>query len=149
MVPSLDYSASLAAYTAIPAPVDTTPPVITLLGTNPQTVTQASCGHWVRIVTPKACTAGPCALQHQSCCTCSPTGRPLTLWAASQKGSRQLHVQCPAVPLQGQAYVEAGATAKDNVDPIVSNIIITGTVNNMMVSLQPSCLCLELVQLWL
>ena len=45
--------------------------------------------------------------------------------------------------------MEAGATAKDNVDPIVSNIIITGTVNNMVVSLQRSCLCLDLAQLWL
>ena len=60
------------------------------------------------------------------------------------KGTPQHCVQHSAVPLQGQAYVEAGATAKDNVDPIVSNIIITGTVNNMVVSLQRSCICLDL-----
>ncbi len=50
---------------------------------------------------------------------------------------------------QGQAYVEAGATAKDNADPVVSNVIITGTVNNMVVSLQVSWLCLNLPHLWL
>ena len=138
MVPSLDYSASLAAYTTIPAPVDTTPPVITLLGTNPQTVTQASSS-------PQSMHSWLLRLAAALMLHLLSTKPPLDTVGST---TPQRCVPHSVVPLQGQAYVDSGATAKDNVDPIVSNIIITGAVNNMVVSLQQSCQTLDLPHLW-
>ena len=48
------------------------------------------------------------------------------------------HARCLHVVLQGQPYVEAGATAYDAVDGSITNITITGSsaVNTFVVSVQ-------------